>query len=199
MRPTICSTTSWLHAQLMKRPLLLVLPLILVWSASAAAADYPAPQSPAIPDGTGYVEIPGAQVAINPAHAYKTIIDGQSAATKPTELLPALNRASLLLNALAVAHVAKANRKIVIVFHGPAVDGLLKNDGYHAKFGVDNPNLKVVREISDAGAVLYVCGQYMAGRGLGIEQLTAQVKLATAASLVLITYQNDGYAVLPDK
>jgi intracellular sulfur oxidation DsrE/DsrF family protein len=199
MRPTICSIARWLHDQLMKKHSLLVLPLILLWSATAAAADYPAPQSPAIPDGTGYVEIPGAQVAINPAHAYKTIIDGQSAAAKPTGLLPALSRASLLLNALAVAHVGKANQKIVVIFHGPAVDGLLKNDGYRAKFGVDNPNLKVVKEISDAGAVLYVCGQYMAGRKLGIEELTPQIKLATAASLVLITYQNDGYAVLTDK
>jgi intracellular sulfur oxidation DsrE/DsrF family protein len=183
----------------MKKYSVLVLPLILVWSATGSAADYPAAQSPAIPDGTGYVEIPGAQVAINAAHTYKTIIDGQGAASKPTELLPALNRASLLLNALAVAHVGKANQKIVIVFHGPAVDGLLKNDGYRAKFGVDNPNLKVVKEISDAGAVLFVCGQHMAGHKLGIEELTPQIKLATAASLVLITYQNDGYAVLPDK
>ena len=145
------------------------------------------------------MEIPGAKVAIDPAHAYKTIIDGQSGAAKPTELLPALNRASLLLNALTVGHVAKARQKIVIVFHGAAVDGLLKNDGFRKKYGVDNPNLKVVTELADAGAVLYVCGQYMAGRKLGIEELAPGIQLATAASLVLITYQNDGYAVLPDK
>jgi intracellular sulfur oxidation DsrE/DsrF family protein len=173
--------------------------LVALCSGAAVAADYPAAQSPLIADGTGYVAIPGAEVAIDPAHAYKTIIDGESAAPKPTELLPAVNRASLILNALAVAHVGKANSKVVIVFHGPAVDGLLKNDGYRKKFGVDNPNLKVVKELADAGTVLYVCGQYMAGRKLGIEELTPEIKLATAASLVLITYQNDGYAVLPDR
>jgi intracellular sulfur oxidation DsrE/DsrF family protein len=59
--------------------------------------------------------------------------------------------------------------------------------------------LKAIRELADSGAVLYVCGQYMAGRKLGIQQLTPEISLATAASLVLITYQNDGYAVLPDK
>jgi intracellular sulfur oxidation DsrE/DsrF family protein len=178
---------------------LLVLALIGMWSVEVSATDYPAAQSPSIPDGTGYVEIPGAKVAIDPAHAYKTIIDGESAATKPVDLLPALSRASLILNALSVAHVRKINQKVVVVFHGPAVDGLLKNDGYRKKFGVDNPNLKVLKELTDAGAVLYVCGQYLAGRKLGIEMLTPAIKLATAASLVLITYQNDGYAVLPDK
>jgi len=172
---------------------------LVLYSAVAAAADYPAAQSPSVADGTGYVEIPGAKVAIDPAHTYKTIIDGQSAAAKPTELLPALKRASLLLNALTVGHVGKARQKLVIVFHGPAVDGLLKNEGYHKQFGVDNPNLKVVKELSDAGAVLYVCGQHMAGHKLGIEELAPEIKLATAASLVLVTYQNDGYAVLPDK
>jgi intracellular sulfur oxidation DsrE/DsrF family protein len=172
---------------------------VLLCSAAATAADYPAAQSPAIADGTGYVEIPGARVAIDPAHTYKTIIDGQSAAAKPTELLPALKRASLLLNALTVGHVGKARQKLVIVFHGTAVDGLLRNDGYHKKFGVDNPNLKVVKELADAGTILYVCGQHMAGLKLGIEELAPEIKLATAASLVLVTYQNDGYAVLPDK
>jgi intracellular sulfur oxidation DsrE/DsrF family protein len=165
----------------------------------AAFADYPAPQSPSIADGTGYVEISGAKVAIDPTHTYKTIIDGQSAAAKPNELLPALSRASLLLNALTVGHVGKDRQKVVLVFHGPAVDGLLKNDGYRKKFGSDNPNLKVIKELADAGAILFVCGQAMAGRKLGMEELTPEIKLATAASLVLITYQNDGYAVLPDK
>lgn len=173
--------------------------LITLCTATALAADYPAAQAPLITDGTGYVEIPGAQVAMDPARAYKTVIDGESAAPKPSGLLPAVSRASLILNALAVGHIARANQKMVIVFHGPAVDGLLKNDGYHKKFGVDNPNLKVIRELVNSGAVLYVCGQYMAGRKLGIQELTPEISLATAASLVLITYQNDGYAMLPDK
>jgi intracellular sulfur oxidation DsrE/DsrF family protein len=184
--------------QQMRHPLC-ALALVVVFSAAASATEYAAPQSPSIPDGTGYVAIPGAEVAIDPAHAYKTIIDGQSAAAAPTDLLPALGRASLVKNALAVAHVARSNQKVVIIFHGAAVDGLLRNDGYRAKFGVDNPNLKTIKELSDAGALLFVCGQHMANHKLGIEMLAPNIKLATAASLVLITYQNDGYAVLADK
>jgi intracellular sulfur oxidation DsrE/DsrF family protein len=184
--------------QPMRYPLC-ALALVVVFSAAASATEYPAAQSPSIPDGTGYVAIPGAAVAIDPAHVYKTIIDGQSAAAAPTDLLPALGRASLVENVLAVAHVARSNQKVVIVFHGAAVDGLLRNDGYRAKFGVDNPNLKAIRELTDAGALLLVCGQHMANHKLAIGMLAPNIKLATAASLVLITYQNDGYAVLPDK
>ena len=168
-------------------------------SMNAGAADYAAPKSPAVADGTGYVEIPGAQVAIDPAHVYKVIVDGLNAAAKPTAVLPALNRASLMVNAMTVARVPGANRKVVVVFHGPSVDGLLKNDGYRAKFGADNPNLKVIEQLVAAGVELFVCGQHMANAKLGMEALAPGIKLATAASIVLVTYQNEGYAIVADR
>jgi len=173
--------------------------LAALLSTQASAADYPAPQAPAVPDGTGYVDIPGAKVAIDPARSYKVVIDGLNAAVKPASLLPALGRASLIVNALTVARVPAANRKIVVVFHGPSVDGLLRNDAYRAKFGVDSPNLKAVEQLIASGVELFACGQHMANHKLGIEALAPGVKPATAASIVLIAYQNDGYAVLADR
>ena len=165
----------------------------------ASATDYAAPRAPAVPDGTGYVDIPGAQVAIDPAHVYKVIVDGVNAAAKPTGLVPALGRASLITNALTVGRVPAANRKVVVVFHGPSVDGLLTNDAYRKQFGVDNPNLKVIAQLVAAGVDLFVCGQHMANHKLGIEMLAPGIKLSTAASIVLMAYQNDGYAVLADR
>jgi intracellular sulfur oxidation DsrE/DsrF family protein len=173
--------------------------VLALGSMIASAADYPAPKSPAVPAGTGYVEIPGAGVPINPQRSYKVIVDGLNAAASPTALLPALGRASLIVNALTVGHVPAAGRKVVLLFPGPAVDGLLRSEAYREKFGVDNPNLKVIEQLAAAGAELFVCGQHMANHKLGMDMLAPAIKLTTAASIVLITYQNDGYAVLPDK
>ncbi|MEJ0035856.1 MAG: DsrE family protein [Gammaproteobacteria bacterium] len=173
--------------------------VVVLFSMQASATDYPAAQSPAVPNGTGYVDIPGAKVAIDPAHPYKVIIDGLNAAPQPTALLPAIGRASLVVNALTVARVPASNRKVVLIFHGPSVDGLLKNDAYRAQFGVDNPNLKAIAQLIAAGTELFVCGQHMANHKLGIEMLAPGIRLSTAASIVLIAYQNDGYAVLADK
>jgi intracellular sulfur oxidation DsrE/DsrF family protein len=178
---------------------LTVAALVLMFCGTAWAVDYPPAQSPAVPDGTGYVQIPGAEIPIDVSHVYKVIIDGQTAADKPGNLLPALSRASLIVNALSVGHVPMANRKVVVIFHGGAVEGLLKNEGYRAKFGVDNPNLKALAELANAGVAVFVCGQHMANHKLGIDELAPQVKLATAASLVLITFQNEGYATLNDR
>jgi intracellular sulfur oxidation DsrE/DsrF family protein len=183
----------------MHRTYTLVLALAVLLSAGATAADYPAAKSPAVADGTGYVEVPGAAVPIEPSRQYKVIVDGLKAAAKPTDVLPALGRASLIVNALAVGKVPQGNRHVVVVFHGPAVDGLLLDAQYQAKFGAANPNLKVIDQLAAAGVELFVCAQHMANHKLGMEMLSPRIKLATAASLVLITYQNQGYAVLADQ
>jgi intracellular sulfur oxidation DsrE/DsrF family protein len=57
----------------------------------------------------------------------------------------------------------------------------------------------VIEELRAAGVEIFVCGQHMANHKLGIDQLAPGIKLATAASLVLITYQNQGYAALSDR
>ena len=172
---------------------------LVLFSMHVSATEYPAPQKPAVAAGTGYVEIPGAGVAIDPKHAYKAIVDGLNAAATPTEILPALGRASLIVNALTVGHVPATNRKIVVVFHGPSVDGLLRNEEYRKKFGVDNPNAKVVEQLIAAGVELFVCGQHMANHKLGMDAIVPGIKMSTAASLVLISYQNQGYAMLADR
>jgi len=165
----------------------------------ASATDYPAPQAPAVPAGTGYVDVPDAAVAIDPKHVYKVMVDGINAAASPGAVTPALGRASLIVNALTVAHVPAANRKIVVVFHGPSVDGLLRDDAYRKQFGVSNPNTQVIEQLAAAGVELFVCAQHMANHKLDMKMLAPQVKLATAASIVLIAYQNEGYAVLADR
>lgn len=172
---------------------------LLLISMQASAADYPAPKSPAVPAGTGYVDVPGAAVAIDPKHSYKVIIDGINAAASPTAILPALGRASMIVNGLTLANVPAANRKVVVVFHGPSVDGLLRNEPYRKAFGADNPNLKVIEQLVAVGVELYVCAQHVANHKMGMETIAPGVKIATAASLVLITYQNEGYAVLADR
>src|SRR3989442_600282 len=76
--------------------------------------------------------------------------------------IPAGNMAGSELNALAAANVPLANAKFAVVFHGPAVDGILDEAHYKAKFGTSNPNLKVIAEMKKQGVEFFVCGQYLA-------------------------------------
>ena len=100
------------------------------------------------------------------------------------------------LNALAATNVPLANAKFAVVFHGPAVDGILDMPHYKAKFGTSNPNLKAIAEMKKSGVKFFVCGQYVAAEKIVRQSLTPDERLAADALLVLIHYQNQAYAVV---
>jgi intracellular sulfur oxidation DsrE/DsrF family protein len=170
--------------------------IILISTITLAAAQWPPPKAPAVPEADGYVEIPKAALAPTKNSAYRAIFDATHPADKPTELLPALNMAGSELNALANANVPLANAKFAVVFHGPAVDGILDEAHYKAKFGTSNPNLKAIAEMKKQGVEFFVCGQYLAAEKIEPKTLPPEVTVAADALLVLIHYQNNGYALL---
>ena len=170
--------------------------LLLLASVNVATAQWPDPKSPLVPAADGYVAIPN--VALPPVgeNTYRAIFDATHAADKPAQLVPALNMAGSELNALAVAHVPIEKAKFVVVFHGLAVDGILDEAHYKAKFGIGNPNLKTIAEMKKQGVEFYVCGQYLAGEKIDPKTLVPDVTVAADALLVLMQYQNKGYALL---
>lgn len=178
------------------RTSVVIVVLLMIATVAAAADEWPQPAAPVIPEADGYVAIPGAAIPPQRSRTYRAIYDGTQGADAPTHLLPVLNMAGSELNALAVAGVPVQNAKFVIVFHGAALDGILDNEHYRAKFGTDNPNLKVLSELKKAGVELYVCGQNVAFAHVDPKSISHDVKLASDALIVLMKYQNDGYALL---
>ena len=170
--------------------------LILVCTVTAAAAQWPQPKSLAVPAADGYVQIPNVALPPTKESSYRAIFDATRPADKATQLVPALNMAGSELNALAAVDAPLSNARFAIVFHGPAVDGILDNDHYKAKFGTDNPNLKVIAEMKKRGVEFFVCGQYLAGEKIDPKTLTPDVTVAADALLVLMRYQNKGYALM---
>jgi intracellular sulfur oxidation DsrE/DsrF family protein len=142
------------------------------------------------------VEIPNAALAPTKTSNYRAIFDATRPADKPSELLPALNMAGSELNALAALKVPVTNARFAVVFHGPAVDGILDEAHYNAKFGTSNPNLKAIAEMKRRGVEFFVCGQYLAAEKIHPKTLLPEVTVAADALLVLIHYQNNGYALL---
>jgi intracellular sulfur oxidation DsrE/DsrF family protein len=170
--------------------------LLSFLTTQAAFAQWPAPKAPVIPDADGYVVIPNVAVPPERDHQYKAIFDATRFAGQPTELLPAINNAGSELNALGVAGVPKDNAKFAIVFHGAAIDGILDDAHYRAKFGVQNPNLKVLSQLKLAGVELYVCGQNLAFAKIDPKSLAPEISVASDALIVLMKYQNSGYALI---
>ncbi len=177
--------------------ILFAVPLALVaFAIDGPGPPWPPAKAPVIAAADGYVVIPGAAVAPDPARKYLAIFDATRGAGKPTELLPAVNMAGSELNAFGVAGVPPANVRFALVFHGQALDGILDDAHYRAKFGVPNPNVPVLERFRKAGVELFVCGQNLAADHVDPKSLTPSVTVASDALIVLMAYQNRGYALL---
>ncbi|MGZ5004876.1 MAG: DsrE family protein [Chthoniobacterales bacterium] len=170
--------------------------VLLIFTVSLALAQSPQPKSPAVPDADGYVAIPNAALPPTKETRYQAIFDATRAASKPRQLVPALNNAASELNALATVEAPLSNARFVVVFHGAAVDGILDNEHYKAKFGTENPNLRVVSQMKKAGVEFFVCGQYLAAEKIDPRTLSSDITVAADALLVLMHYQNKGYALM---
>jgi intracellular sulfur oxidation DsrE/DsrF family protein len=166
----------------------------MLWAGSAYA--WPAAKSPAIPEASGYVHIDGAPFTPTNHEVWKAVFDARMGAGKPDQLLPALDMVASEVNALAVEGVPLAHAQFAVVFHGDAIDGILDDAHYKAKFGVKNPNLPVLAALKKQGTGLYVCGQNLAAIDLDPKALTPDVQVASDALLALMALQQKGYALV---
>ncbi len=163
---------------------------------TCAVAQWAAPQADVVPEADGYVAIPNAAVVPGKSEIYRAIFDATRAPAKPTDLVPALNMAGSELNLLAAVGVPPKNWKFAVVFHGRALAGLLDEAHYRARFGVANPNLRVLANLRKLGVELFVCGQNLASENVDPKTISPDVQVAADALIVLMTYQSRGYALL---
>lgn len=173
----------------------IALSLFFLLAPGVEAAEWPAPKAPVVPEADGYVAIPGAAFTPAKGNVYRALFDATAAAKSPEAILPAVNNAGSELNAFAVAGVPKNDVRFVIVFHGAAVDGILDDAHYRAKFGIANPNANALAAMKKYGVKLYVCGQHLAGAHIDPATLSKDVTVASDALIVSMAYQNQGYAV----
>src|SRR3954471_22734246 len=111
------------------------------------AVQWPKPVASVIPEADGYVAIPNVAIPPDKKRTYRAIYDATRFPKEPAQLVPALNMAGSELNAFDASGVPPANAKFVIVFHGAAINGIMDDAHYKAKFGITNPNLKVLAEL----------------------------------------------------
>lgn len=161
-----------------------------------AAQKWPEPKAPAIAQADGYVVIPHAAVAPDRKTTYRVIFDATRMSSDPSAILPAINGAGGVINDLDVGKVPRAQQKFVIVFHGAGLDGILDDAHYRQKYGIANPNLPALVEMKRRGVELFVCGQHLAAAHIDPKILTPLVTIASDAYLVMIAYQDRGYAAM---
>lgn len=127
---------------------------------------------------------------------YKIVVEVSSDNAKPEAVHEFFDKVAAVVNLHALGGVQANKLHVVMVIHGLAAQYVVNNEGYQKKFGMDNPNIPLFRELQDAGVKLFVCGQSLNKRNIAKEVVIPEVKVALSAITTLTTYQLKGYSYL---
>jgi intracellular sulfur oxidation DsrE/DsrF family protein len=152
--------------------------------------------NPVIKSFGGIYAIPEAVETPSKAIDYNIVIDVRSGPSSPDQINPALNNIARMLNLHAAGGVSPDKVKVKAVIHNLATPTIADNATYQEKFGVDNPNIGLIQELTDAGVELFVCGQSMIAREYPVEGLNPNIKLSISAITVMTTYEIQGFTSL---
>lgn len=152
--------------------------------------------NPVVKSFGGIYEIPYAEEKPDPTLDYNIIVEAVSNSSKYDSINWPLFNVARMINLHVAGGVPREKIHVVVVIHGAAAFTVMNNEAYKAKYGVDNPNLKLYQELQQAGIKMFVCGQSLIARKIDRFKMVPEVKIATSALTTLTTYQLKGYAML---
>jgi intracellular sulfur oxidation DsrE/DsrF family protein len=141
-------------------------------------------------------QLPTAAQKPDPAINYKIVIELTENASKPDSLNEWLEAVATLINLHAAEGVPKENIHVVVMLRKMGTYAVFGNELYREKFKVDNPNLELIKELSEAGTEFYVCGQTLTKRNINPDKLVPQAKVASSVLTGITTYQLKGYTMI---
>lgn len=161
----------------------------------AVAIERGASDGPVI-DGYGRVfRVDDPDLAFAPSgDTYKVVFEISEGASSPERPNTKIANVARFLNMHGGAGVPTGNMHLAVVLHGSASWEALDDEGYQAKYGMNNPSRPLLDALAAAGVRIYLCSQSAAGRGLEKARLAPPVSLAFSAMTAIVSLQAQGYA-----
>lgn len=151
---------------------------------------------PVIPDhgAVWSIENPDYQTRLD--EPLKVVFDIMDSPDSPDQINTRIETAARFLNMHAQAGVPVENLQVALVVHNKASKDIVKGEAYRERFGVENPNEKMVNDLLRAGVQVIFCGQSSLSRGFPRTETIEGVQLGLSAMTALIQLQNDGYRLI---
>lgn len=124
---------------------------------------------------------------------HKIIFDVTQSSEDKSVVNKYIDTAARFLNMHAKAGLKPEQLHVAMTLHGGAWQDAMTNEAYKEKFGVDNPNVELINQLTEAGVDVIICGQTAGVRGLNKTNVNPNVKFALSAMTALLQYQNNGY------
>ena len=178
------------------RGAMILVALITTVPVAANAQEAPA-QGPVIQPAGETFEIPSPDFVTPEDQSYSLAFEMARPAASPEELNVVLNTVARYLNMHALAGLPRGQVRAAVVVHGAAGWEMLGHHAYREKFGVDNPNVALIRELTDVGVRVILCGQTALARGIPRAGLAEGVQVALSAMTAFLVLQDEGFRVNP--
>ena len=124
---------------------------------------------------------------------FKVIFDVSTSSERKNTINKNIVTAARFLNMHANLGMKPRQLKVALTIHGGAWKDVLNDDAYLTKYGVKNPNSKLIKELKNAGVDIIICGQTASFRKMKKTEILPEVKLALSAMTAILQYQNEGY------
>ncbi len=181
-------------------PVILFLIAVLVNSAHAADAvdgAEPGPETgPVIANMGPYYDIPGGFNLQQDVH-YRAVMDVADGPEDTAALNRGIESAARFLNMHAASGIAASDLELALVLHGGAARAALNNAAYRQRYQSDNPNDALLKALTEAGVMIYLCGQSARFSGFSASEIHPSITMALSAMTVLTRLQVEGWALLP--
>jgi hypothetical protein len=92
--------------------------------------------------------VPFAQDRPDPTMAYKIVFEASQPIDTFSQFYPPLEHVARMYNLHVYGGVPQKNLDVVLVIAGFGIPAAMNNEAYKKKYGVDNPNLKVLEELN---------------------------------------------------
>ncbi|HVA55818.1 MAG TPA: DsrE family protein [Gammaproteobacteria bacterium] len=186
----------------MSKYLILVAVFIGIFFSSAVLAGPPTDtwQNPVIKAAGEMLPLPDAAFQPQKSVTYKVLFSitrGNKDPKDAQSINDGLDHVARAINVFASAGVPLDHLKFVVIITGGAVPVVLDNAHYRNQFGIDNPNLTVIKQLEAAGVEIAVCGQALAGYKYEHSWVDPDVKVALSALSTAIILQQQGYSLIP--
>lgn len=151
---------------------------------------------PIIPNFGKVFEIENPDFKTDTSLTFKAVFDIMNTPEEDTSLNKSIETAARFLNMHGKAGVAPENMSVALVVHNLATKDIITNKAYQKRYGKDNPNAALIKELQAAGGQIIVCGQSIHSRGFEKEELLPGVQVALSAMTALIQLQKNDYNLI---
>jgi intracellular sulfur oxidation DsrE/DsrF family protein len=138
--------------------------------------------------------VPFATDRPDPTMQYKIIFEASMEKMDTAKIYEPLEIAARLYNLHVYGGVPQKNLEVVIVIGGLGIPAVMTNEAYKKKFGVDNPNLKILEEINAAGIKIICCAQAMTKHHIEPSDVNPIITPIFSRLTTVSTYQMKGWA-----